>query len=432
MTVRASAGLGGVVVAPGDKSISHRALMLAGLAVGMSRITGLLESDDIFATIAALRQMGPRIERSADGWEVSGVGVGGLLQPAGALDLGNSGTAARLIAGMIASHAITATLIGDASLSRRPMDRIIAPLRKMGAEIVAAPGDRLPMTIRGRCPALPLAYRLPLPSAQVKSAILFAALNAPGVSRVIEPVPTRDHSEQLLKRFGADIGFGLSDAGERSIAIAGEADLKPQDIAIPGDASSAAFPLVAALIVPGSRLTIANVGLSPTRAALFELLREMGGDIRIEPCLVDGEPIAGLDVRHSALSGVELAPARAASLIDEFPIFFVAAAFAKGRTIVRGVGELRHKESDRIAAMAAGLTAIGARVEELEDSLIIDGSDGEPLAGGAAVSAFGDHRVAMSLAVAGLHCRKPMIIDDMRSVATSYPEFAEMLGRIAW
>lgn len=431
MTVHASAGLSGAVVAPGDKSISHRALMLAALAVGTSRITGLLESEDIFATIAALRQMGPRIERSADGWDVSGVGIGGLLQPAGALDLGNSGTAARLIAGLVASHAVTATLIGDASLSRRPMDRIIAPLRKMGAEIAAAPGDRLPMTIRGRYPALPIAYRLPLPSAQVKSSILFAALNAPGVSRVIEPVPTRDHSEQLLRSFGADISFGLSDSGERSIAIAGEADLKPRDIAIPGDASSAAFPLVAALIVPGSRLTIANVGLSPTRAALFELLREMGGDIRIAPSLVDGEPIASLDVKHRALSGVELAPALAASLIDEFPIFFVAAAFAEGRTIVRGVGELRHKESDRIAAMAAGLSAIGARVEEREDGLIIDGSDGAPLAGGATVSAFGDHRVAMSLAVAGLHCREPIIIDDMRCVATSYPEFAAMLARIA-
>lgn len=400
--------------------------MMGTLAVGRSRIAGLLESSDIFATIGALRAMGARIERDGDGWEVQGVGVGGLLQPASALDMGNSGTAARLIAGMIASHAITATLIGDASLSRRPMDRVMAPLSAMGARFNAAPGGRLPLTMTGRVPAIPITYRLPLPSAQVKSALLLAALNAPGVSRLIEPVPTRDHSETLLARFGANIRVNEDETGARVIAVRGETDLSPQSVAVPGDASSAAFPIVAALIVPGSRIEVANVGLHATRRALFELLMAMGASIVSAGSHGDGS--ARLTASHSALTGIDVTPAQVPALIDELPILFVAAAFAHGRSRFRGLAELRHKESDRLAAMAEGLEAIGARVDETGDELLIDGSGGEPLPGSAQVQSFGDHRVAMSLAVAALHCRAPVTIDDMACTAVSYPHFAMMIA----
>jgi len=423
--------LSGSVRVPGDKSISHRALMLSALAVGTSTIEGLLEGEDVIATAAAMRAMGATVERDAAGtWRVDGVGVGGLLQPETALDMGNSGTSTRLLMGLVASHPISVTFTGDASLSRRPMNRIIEPLSQMGVEVTASPGGRLPLMVRGLAPAVPITYRLPVASAQVKSAVLLAGLNTPGVTRVIEPVATRDHSERMLQGFGARLDVEEED-GARIISIDGEASLRAQTITVPGDPSSAAFPIVAALLVPGSDVTVNNVGLNPTRAGLFDVLRTMGGDIvyRNER-IVGGEPVADIVVRHSALAGVEVPPALAPSMIDEFPILFVAAALARGRTVARGLEELRVKESDRITTMAEGLRAIGARVEELEDGLIIDGSDGAPLAGGATIAAKLDHRIAMSFAVAGMVSTAPVTIDDMAPVATSFPGFEALFASL--
>ena len=421
--------LKGRVRVPGDKSISHRSLMLSALAVGESSVEGLLEGEDVLATAAAMRAMGADIARGADGrWTIHGVGVGGLLQPASALDMGNSGTSTRLLMGLVASHPIIANFTGDASLSKRPMNRVIEPLSQMGAEFTASPGGRLPLMLRGICPAVPIDYRLPVASAQVKSAILLAGLNTPGLTRVIEPVPTRDHSERMLRGFGADLTVEREADGARIIAIRGEAELKPQHIVVPGDPSSAAFPAVAALLVPGSDVVIENVGLNPTRAGLFEVLRMMGGQIELlDEREVGGEPVADLRVRGSALKGIEVPPEIVPSMVDEFPILFVAAALAEGRTVTRGLEELRVKESDRIAVMAEGLRAIGARVEETEDGLIIDGTGGEKLAGGATVAAHLDHRIAMSFAVAGLVSRDAVTIDDMVPVATSFPIFTDLM-----
>jgi len=432
----APGALKGRVRVPGDKSISHRALMLSALAVGESRVSGLLEGEDVLATAAAMRAMGADIVRGEDGlWRIHGVGVGGLLQPAEALDMGNSGTSTRLLMGLVASHPVTATFIGDASLSQRPMGRVIEPLGLMGAEFTASPGGRLPLMVRGLCPAIPLEYRLPVASAQVKSAILLAGLNTPGITRIIEPVPTRDHSERMLQGFGAALTVEFDTGGARVISLSGEAELKPQAITVPGDPSSAAFPLVAALLVPGSDIVIENVGINETRAGLIGVLREMGADIvLLHERNVGGEPVADLHVRHSALVGIEIPPEIAPSMIDEFPILFVAAALAEGRTVARGLEELRVKESDRIAVMAKGLTAIGARVEELPDGMVIEGTGGERLAGGATIAANLDHRIAMSFAVAGLVSRSPVIVDDMAPVATSFPQFTTLmtsLGAVA-
>ena len=419
--------LKGIARVPGDKSLSHRALMLAALAVGRSRIEGLCDGADIAATAAALHAMGARIETGSDGeMLVAGVGVGGLLQPPGVLDLGNSGTSARLLAGIVASQDLRAVFTGDPSLSSRPMERVAAPLRRIGARIETSPGGTLPMVVAGAAPAIARTHRLTLPSAQVKSALLLAGLNAPGITTVIEPIPTRDHTERLLEVFGAEI-----EAGRGEIRLRGEAELRPQPLTIPGDFSAAAFLAVAALVTPGSKLRIEEVGLNPRRTVLLEALRAMGADVEAaaagEAC---GEPAGDLAVSHSALTGVDLPPELAASMIDEFPILFVAAAFAEGATRTRGLAELRVKESDRLSAMAAALRAIGARVEEHEDGLTIHGSGGEPLAGGATVAAQGDHRVAMSLAVAGLHCAEPVGIDDMDCIATSFPGFARALDAL--
>jgi 3-phosphoshikimate 1-carboxyvinyltransferase len=426
-----SGPLSGAVRVPGDKSISHRALMLSALAVGTSRIDGLLEGEDVLATAAAMRAMGAMIERGTDGaWTVAGVGVGGLLQPESALDMGNSGTSTRLLMGLVASHPIAATFTGDASLSRRPMNRVIEPLSLMGADVTASPGGRLPLMLRGLCPAVPIAYRLPVASAQVKSAVLLAGLNAPGITRVIEPVPTRDHSERMLKGFGADLTVELED-GERHIRIRGEAELKPQSITVPGDPSSAAFPIVAALVVPGSAVTVENVGVNPTRAGLYEVLRMMGAEIAFANAReVGGEPVADITACFSALSGIDVPPELAPSMIDEFPVLFVAAAFAQGRMVMRGLEELRVKESDRITTMADGLRAIGARVEELPDGLIVEGTGGDPLPGGATIASRLDHRIAMSFAVAGLNSIAPVTIDDMSPVATSFPDFTGLLAAL--
>ncbi len=417
---------------PGDKSISHRALMLSALAVGESRISGLFEGEDVLATAAAMRAMGADISRGDDGvWRVHGVGVGGLLQPDQALDMGNSGTSTRLLMGLVASHPITVTFTGDASLSKRPMARVTDPLGLMGADFTASPGGTLPLMVRGISPAVPITYTLPMASAQVKSAILLAGLNTPGITRVIEPIPTRDHSEKMLAGFGAKLTVETDSAGVRTISITGEAELRPQDITVPGDPSSAAFPVVAALLVPGSKIVVANVGLNETRAGVFQVLKAMGADIEFgQQRIVGGEPVADLIVTHSALSGIQTSHNVVPSMVDEFPILFVAAAMAKGRSVLRGLDELRVKESDRITTMAEGLRAIGAQVEEVEDGLIIDGTGGALLPGGATIATKLDHRIAMSFAVAGLVSAEPVTIDTMEPVATSFPEFLDMLQRL--
>jgi 3-phosphoshikimate 1-carboxyvinyltransferase len=423
----ASGPLRGEARVPGDKSISHRALMIAAMAVGESRIEGLSEGGDVRSTTAALRAMGVGIERDGADWIVRGVGTGGLLQPRAALDMGNSGTSARLLMGLAASHRLTAAFAGDASLSRRPMGRVIRPLAHLGADIAASPGGRLPLILRGACPALPLEHRMDVPSAQVKSAVLLAALNTPGETRVIEPVATRDHSERMLKAFGAEIAVEGA-----LIRLRGEAELRPRTVRVPGDPSAAAFPLVAALIVPGSELAVTSVGMNPGRTGLFEVLREMGADLAVSNAReTGGEPVADLVARHSPLRGVDVPAELAAAMIDEFPILFVAAAFAEGTTRTRGLGELRLKESDRLAAMAEGLRAIGARVEEAEDGLVIHGSGGEPLPGGAVIDPRLDHRIAMAFAVAGLHCRAPIEVADMSAADTSFPGFAALLESLA-
>jgi len=431
LAISARGPLRGTVTVPGDKSISHRSLMFAGLAVGESRIEGLLEGEDVLATAAAMRAMGAQIERDADGiWHVAGVGVGGLLQPQTALEMGNSGTSTRLLMGLVASHPITATFTGDASLSKRPMGRVIEPLSAMGAEFTASPGGSLPLTMRGLCPAVPIDYTLPVASAQVKSAVLLAGLNTPGITRVIEPVPTRDHSERMLRGFGAELTVEETPQG-RIIAIRGEAELQPQQIAVPGDPSSAAFWMVAASIVPGSDIVIANVGLNPTRTGIVTALRMMGADItELNPRIVGGEPVADLQVRHAPLSAIEVPPDLAPSMIDEYPVLFVAAAFAQGRTVARGAEELRVKESDRIAAMVAALEPNGVRLEEFEDGLAIHGNGGDLLPGGAQIASKLDHRIAMSMAVAGLGARDAVSIDDASPVATSYPGFFSTLDRL--
>lgn len=429
-----SGPLHGTIRVPGDKSISHRSLMFAGLAVGQSRITGLLEGEDVLATAAAMRAFGAEISRADDGiWTVHGVGVGSLLEPKTALDMGNSGTSTRLLMGLVASHAITATFTGDASLSGRPMNRVIGPLSQMGASFEASEGGTLPLMLRGAAPAVPITYRLPVASAQVKSAVLLAGLNTPGITRVIEPVPTRDHTERMLTGFGAILEVGTEN-GETVIAIHGEAELKPMDVVVPGDPSSAAFFMVAASIVPGSDLTIMNVGLNPTRAGLLHVLRQMGADIEeVAPREVGGEPVADLRVRHAQLSGIDVDPAIAPAMIDEFPVLFVAAALASGTTRTTGLEELRVKESDRLAAMAAALTAAGARVEEHEDGLTIHGTGGEPLrgTGNARVKSLLDHRIAMSMAVAGLVSTGGVEVDDISPINTSFPTFMGLLDEVA-
>ena len=432
---RPSGPLKGEIRVPGDKSISHRSIMLGALAVGETRITGLLEGEDVLATAAAMRAMGASVERVGEGaWSVHGVGVGALLQPEEPLDMGNSGTSTRLLMGLVSTHAIETRFFGDASLSGRPMGRVIDPLSQMGAAFEASEGGKLPLTVRGANLAVPIEYRLPVASAQVKSAVLLAGLNTPGITTVIEPVPTRDHSERMLRGFGADLSVDEVNGAnglERVIRIRGEAELKPQVIEVPGDPSSAAFFMVAALIVPGSELLIRNVGLNPTRAGLVHVLRAMGGSIEeLNAREVGGEPVADLLVKHSALKGIDVDPAVAPSMIDEFPVLFVAAALAQGTTRTSGLDELRVKESDRIAAMAAALSVAGARVTETEDGLIIEGSGGEPLRGSAnaRVKTHLDHRIAMSMAVAGLASRDGVLVDDTRPIATSFPMFESLLA----
>ena len=426
-----SGPLTGRIRVPGDKSISHRSLMFGALAVGRSRISGLLEGEDVLATAAALRAMGAIIDKDGDNWIVDGVGVGTLLQPQQALDMGNSGTSTRLLMGLVASHGITATFTGDASLSRRPMGRVIDPLSTMGASFTSAPGGTLPLVMEGMQPAVPISYRLPVASAQVKSAVLLAGLNTPGTTTVIEPVPTRDHTERMLRGFGVDVQVEEQD-GERVIKLTGPCDLTPCDIIVPGDPSSAAFFAVAASVVPGSDLVIENVGLNPTRDGIFRVLKQMGASIDyLEEREVGGEPVADLRVRHTQLQGIEVDPAIAPSMIDEFPVLFVAASLAQGTTRTSGLEELRVKESDRLSAMAAALKLAGADVEETEDGLTVHGTGGKPLAGGGTVTTHLDHRIAMSMAVAGLASASGVEIDSTEPIATSFPNFMALMEQAA-
>ena len=431
-TFNANGPLRGTVKVPGDKSISHRSLMLSALAVGESRISGLLEGEDVLATAAAMRAMGATIERTSDGvWIVHGVGVGGLMQPTGALDMGNSGTSTRLLMGLVASHRLTATFIGDASLSKRPMGRVIDPLSLMGADFTASPGGMLPLMVRGLVPAIPISYRLPVASAQVKSAVLLAGLNTPGITEVIEPVATRDHSERMLRGFGANLSVEVDADGVRHILLVGEAELKPQTIEVPGDPSSAAFPIVAALITPGSEVTVTHVGMNPTRTGIYKMLEAMGADLTYSnEREVGGEPVSDITARHSVLRGIEVPPDVAPSMIDEFPVFFVAASMAQGRTVTSGLDELRVKESDRLAIMSSGLARLGVSVTESDDGLTIEGSSGEPLSGGNSapnIAAELDHRIAMSFAVAGMNTKGGLQVDDVSPIATSFPTFEAIL-----
>ncbi|MBC7101758.1 MAG: 3-phosphoshikimate 1-carboxyvinyltransferase [Parvibaculum sp.] len=428
LTAEPSHGLNGRIRVPGDKSISHRALIFGTLAVGETRIEGLLEGEDVLATAEAMRRLGAEVTRNADGsWSVWGVGVGGLREPEQPLDFGNSGTGARLVMGLVAGHPITATFTGDASLSRRPMGRVISPLTQMGAHFHAREGGRLPLTLTGARRALPISYRSPVASAQVKSAILLAGLNTPGVTTVLEATPTRDHTERMLKAFGAEIASETDKDGLLAISLTGEPELTPCPIAVPGDPSSAAFPVVAALLTPGSEIVVEGITLNPHRAGLYTTLMEMGGDIEVMNQRQEGgEPVADLRVRSSRLKGIEVPPARAASMIDEYPVLAVAAAFAEGTTTMLGIHELRVKESDRIAATASGLRANGIKVRESEDGMIVEGRSGEA-GGGGHVTTHMDHRIAMSFLVMGLAAQKPVTVDDASMIATSFPDFERLM-----
>lgn len=400
--------------------------MLGGLAVGETRISGLLEGEDVLRTVAALRALGADVTRRPDGtWCIFGTGIGGLGEPGDVIDMGNSGTAARLLAGLLATHRLTAFMTGDASLRSRPMQRVIAPLSEMGGRFIGREGGRLPMAILGTDAATPIDYELPVASAQVKSAILLAALNTPGRTTVIEPEPTRDHSERMLRHFGADVSVEAAGRGRR-ITLVGQTEIAGREVAVPGDFSSAAFPLVAALIVPGSRIRLHNIGLNPGRIGLLTTLLEMGADIVIENERHEsGEPVADLLVKAGSLRGVEVPEERAPSMIDEYPILAVAASFAEGATTMRGLAELRVKESDRLGAMASGLSACGVRVAETSDALTVNG--GRPR-GGVTIPTRLDHRIAMAFLVFGTRSEEAVTIDDGSPIVTSFPGFTELLN----
>ena len=429
MVSRRAAHLTGEVRPPGDKSVSHRALMLGAVAVGETHISGLLEGDDVLATAAAMTAMGAVIEKVGDGaWRVVGCGVGGLAEPSGVLDMGNAGTGARLMTGLLAAHPFTSFLTGDASLRSRPMERVMGPLRQMGATFVSRSGGRLPMAVIGSDALVPITYELPVASAQVKSAVLLAGLNTAGVTTVVEPAPTRDHSERMLRHFGAKVAVALLPGGARSISLTGQPELTASDIVVPGDPSSAAFPLVAALIAPEGRVVLRGVGVNPLRAGLIDCLVEMGANLTLENAREEGgEPVADIVVSPGPLTGIDVPPARAPSMIDEYPVLAVAAAFASGTTRMRGVGELRVKESDRLAGMAEGLAACGVKVEVREDDLIVHGN-GKPPRGGGRIATRLDHRIAMAFLVLGIGSEEPVCIDDARPVDTSFPGFAEMMN----
>jgi 3-phosphoshikimate 1-carboxyvinyltransferase len=413
---------------PGDKSISHRALMFGALAIGETRITGLLTGEDVLRTAAAMCALGAEVTLDPDGtWRVAGRGIGGLTEPSDVLDMGNSGTAARLLCGILASHPLFVVMTGDASMRRRPMRRVIDPLTATGARFTARDGGLLPMAIEGARSALPLDYRVPVPSAQVKSAVLLAGLNARGITRVEEPEATRDHSENMLRHFGATVRVEVQRTG-RIIELLGQPELHAADVVVPGDPSSAAFPLVAALLVAGSKVTLPAIGLNPLRTGLLATLTEMGADIAIVNQRTEGgEPVGDLVVTAGGLRAVDVPAERAPRMIDEYPILAVAAACASGTSRLRGLKELRVKESDRLAATAALLSANGARVEIEGDDMIIHGTGGPP-AGGGTVATHMDHRVAMSAIVLGMVTREAVTVDDAGFIDTSFPDFVGLMN----
>lgn len=428
LIAHASDPLAGQACLPGDKSISHRALLLGALAVGPTRIQGLLDGDDVRATARALTQLGVRVTRVGGVVEVAGLGVGGLQQAGDVLDLRNSGTGARLLLGVLAGHGFATFLTGDASLRRRPMARVTAPLAAMGARVTASAGDRLPLVIVGADRLQPIIHESPVASAQVKSAVLLAGLHAPGRTAVIEPAPSRDHTENMLAAMGATVTRDRLDDGRQRVAVEGEAELAPLTLTVPADPSSAAFPLVAALIVAGSRVRLPGVGLNPTRTGLLDVLDLMGARVAIENRrTLGGEPVGDLVVEHAPLQAVDVAAERAPAMIDEYPILAMAAARAQGRTVMRGLGELRVKETDRLAAVEAGLRAAGVAVESGEDWLAVHGTGGRAPPGGAVVDADHDHRIAMSFAVLGLATTAPMHVRGAETIETSFPGFVELM-----
>ena len=432
MTSHKCTGLSGVVEVPGDKSISHRSLIFGAMALGKTEISGLLEGQDVLDTAKAMEAFGASVTNHGDGnWTVHGVGVGGFSEPDGVIDCGNSGTGVRLIMGAMATHDMTATFTGDASLNKRPMARVTDPIALFGAEAYGRKGGRLPMTIVGAKHPVPVRYTVPMPSAQVKSAVMLAGLNAPGETVIIEKEATRDHTERMLVGFGAEVDVEITAEG-RLITLRGYPELKPQTISVPRDPSSAAFPVCAALITEGSDILVPNIGLNPTRAGLYTTLREMGADLVFEnERLEGGEPVADLRAKFSPnMKGIEVPPERAASMIDEYPILSVVASFAEGNTIMRGVKELRVKESDRIDAMAKGLRANGMDIDEGEDWWIIHGKGMGNVPGGGLAETFLDHRIAMSFLILGMGSEKPVHIDDGGPIVTSFPNFEPLMSAL--
>ncbi|GHA50425.1 3-phosphoshikimate 1-carboxyvinyltransferase [Amylibacter ulvae] len=430
MTSRASGALTGTANVPGDKSVSHRSLILGALAVGQTHVTGLLEGQDVLDTAKAMAAFGADVKRLGDGeWTINGVGVGGFAEPEDVIDCGNAGTGVRLIMGAMATSPINATFTGDASLRSRPMGRITDPLALFGAQAVGRANGFLPLTMVGAQNPMPVRYTSPHPSAQIKSAVLLAGLNVAGDTVLIEKEKTRDHSERMLRGFGADVTTVETDEGFE-ITLKGQPELKAQTIAVPRDPSSAAFPVCAALIVEGSDILVPNIGLNPTRAGLFTTLVEMGADITFENEREEGgEPVADLRVRSSKLTGVEVPPERAPSMIDEYPILSAVAAFASGKTVMRGVKELRVKECDRIDAMARGLEANGVKIEEGDDFLIVHGQDGSVRGGGTCETHL-DHRIAMSFLCMGLATDEAVNVDDGGAIMTSFPIFQELMRNL--
>ncbi len=431
MISRLAEAIAGEVSVAGDKSISHRALILGATAVGESRVSGLLEAEDVSRTAAALGALGVIVEPGNGGaWRVIGRGVGGLAEPEGVLDMGNSGTGARLLMGLVAAHPFTSIFSGDASLRKRPMNRVMDPLRKMGAAFATRAGGLLPVTVTGTESPQPIEYELPVASAQVKSAVLLAGLNAPGRTTIVEPRASRDHTERMLAHYGAEIVVKDLPGGGRGITLTGQPEISAQDVTVPGDFSSAAFPIVAALLAPESTITLRGVGVNPLRSGLLDTLGEMGAAVGIANRRDESaEPVADLTVESSPLHGVEVPAERAPAMIDEYPILAVAAAFAQGTTRMLGLSELRVKESDRLAAMAKGLEACGVKVKEDADSLTIHGS-GRPPRGGAAIAVDMDHRVAMAFLVLGMAAKEPVRVDDASCIGTSFPGFAEAMNEL--
>lgn len=431
MMSRKGAPLSGTANVPGDKSISHRSLILGALSVGKTEITGLLEGQDVLDTAKAMEAFGATVTRHGEGeWSVEGVGVGGFKEPEQVIDCGNSGTGVRLIMGCMATSPISATFTGDASLRKRPMGRVTDPIALFGARSYGRAGGKLPMTIVGAAEAAPVSYTTPMASAQVKSAVLLAGLNAPGQTVVIEKTPTRDHTERMLRGFGAEISVEETSEGHK-ITLQGQPELVAQKVAVPRDPSSAAFPVCAALLVPGSDILVPGVSQNPTRNGLFLTLKEMGANIEfLNEREEGGEPVADLRVRYSELHGITVPAERAAAQIDEYPVLSVVAANATGTTIMPGVHELRVKESDRIDAMARGLEACGVQIEEDEDTLIVHGMGPGNVPGGATCKTHIDHRIAMSFLVLGLASQKPVSVDDGSPIATSFPVFENLMAAL--